>query len=91
MMSKYQEDLDKLFNFATHNDNGQKGVNDYVLEELRQSKLNLEELVHKATPLPRIEPKDRFFLWACPNCETDFIDSENDNYCPVCGQRLKND
>lgn len=50
MMSKYQEDLDKLFNFATHNDNGQKGVNDYILEELCQSKLNLEELVDKATP-----------------------------------------
>ena len=59
-----------------------------------ESNLSPEEVqkvlnaIDKQKPLPRIEPKDRFFIWACPNCETDFIESENDNYCPVCGQAL---
>ena len=49
----------------------------------------LQELVDKATPLPRIEPKDSFYLWACPNCKTDFIDNKKSKYCTECGQRFE--
>jgi predicted RNA-binding Zn-ribbon protein involved in translation (DUF1610 family) len=47
------------------------------------------ELKAKATPLPRIEPNDRFFLWACPNCREDFISDGEEKHCRECGQALE--
>lgn len=67
-------------NEATKND-----TNSRLIRSIRA----LDELVDKATPLPRIKPKDSFYLWACPNCKTDFIDNQKSKYCTECGQRFE--
>lgn len=47
------------------------------------------EALNKQRPMPRIEPEDKFYLWACPNCKTDFIKDQKDKYCTECGQMLE--
>ena len=79
MMNKYQMALNTLFMMAS----------EHLGFELNYEKNSLQELVDKAKPLPRIEPKDRFYLWACPNCKTDFIDNNKGKYCSECGQRFE--
>ncbi len=60
-----------------------------------ESSLSSEEVqkvlnaVDKQKPMPRIEPEDKFYLWACPNCKTDFIKDQKDKYCTECGQMLE--
>jgi len=45
--------------------------------------------LYKEKPMKRIEPTDKFYLWACPNCRTDFISNGKEKCCVECGQRLE--
>ena len=59
-----------------------------------ESNLSPEEVqkvlnaIDKQKPMARMEPDDRFFLWACPNCKEDFISNGDEKYCSACGQAL---
>ena len=47
------------------------------------------QALNKQRLMPRIEPEDKFYLWACPNCKTDFIEDQKFKYCTECGQALE--
>ena len=44
-MNKYKEALQTLFKFATHNDRGEKDVNDSIYSELDNCKRMIENLI----------------------------------------------
>jgi predicted RNA-binding Zn-ribbon protein involved in translation (DUF1610 family) len=46
------------------------------------------QALNKQRPMPRIEPEDKFYLWACPNCREDFISDGEEKHCRECGQAL---
>ena len=78
-MNKYQQALETLYYYATHNEKGEKGVNDYILSELSHLKLSLEKLVDKATP----KKPDKYVL-----LERDSLGFPTNGYCKTCGTSL---
>lgn len=77
-MNKYQWALHRLWSAINRN------------EYLIYDKQLMEELVEKVTPKKAIPIKGWKYMYVCPSCEENIVQSQyyDKKYCPYCGQAL---